>query len=409
MRKTTLLIALFLAPILLALYSIHATRASIEQENARHVSQNPPTTHRYRVEGADRTEELRLTAIPQSGRVTVNAKEKKLGKLLEEISRQSGITVECGFSGEDALVSLSVEDAPFLVALGELCVRHRFGLELVDSSKGRVFQIETNSASTPVLAYEAHGPLMITWHGLSAVSDYNFDNPQKLLKITKWRLGHLVDPRAGIEVGGSIGPLRETAVTFTVDGNVTVLRSDHKPNVFASGVPTWEFAPEKLTGKRAAARVRVPFLAPQSVARGTVAWKQGSRSQSGAVLLTVEEAATAPKEIFVKGESFKVVKGSEWKAVVKLIHSQSKDESVPPDAKVFRARDAWIVDKSGKKHKAVLDTASGISSPWDGFPYEIECETTDPAAIPASIEIAWTQDYTQGEQVFELKGLSLAR
>ncbi len=351
--------------------------------------------------------EVDLSLIPQAGAVTVEAKDALLEEVVQTISKQAGWPVDCGgFDGKEKRVSLSVKNVPFLGALGELCRQNRWSFgEYQDGEGGRSFRIETHEVKDPIVAYQVHGPLMLTWHGLSTLTSFNFDDPQKPLKITKYRLGYFSDPRACLEVGSEQGPVRDIPVTFTLGGRDAVLQSDHNPTTFESGVPAWQFPPEKFSAPPAALRVAVPFLAPTRVSTTQLSWAETAKHEAEGVHVALSKLQSESKKVMNRADPFKEDAVVEWTAELKVIHSQAASNKLPPNEMILEVRDATVTGQGGSAVPGKVTQADGISGPEYGYGYRLRFQSKDQAFRPAKVQISWVSGYRPTERIFELKDL----
>lgn len=377
----------------------------------------------YTVNGKRHAVRAELADIPQSGRITIDARNRKLGEVADDISRQAGFRVAWD-GAKDATVTLSAERAPFVAVIAELARTMNCAFEEFQSGDGPFVQLPGTFVKAPVLAWHADGPLVVTWHGLAERSKSQFDDPKKALPESRYALRLWKDPRCHANVNVEKAP-RDRLVTFRVGSTAHELKSDHDPAVFSSSAPTWEFDARATLAGTATIEIALPFHAPSKTTSATAAWAQGTTLTSGDVTITVESVKSERKKVRDPKDVFKQIEVVELTAVVKLRHV----EAALYDAVVKEGRQPS--DDEGKRlvrlqegggalglHDAKLEagtiaiipqlrTAAGVSSPFDGYRFEIRGQSQDVSFAPERIVLVWAGAFRKCDAALKIEGAEL--
>jgi len=356
-----------------------------------------------------------LRALPQCKPVTLKVKEKSLGGVLEEISRQAGFLVE-GSGARNMPVTLSLENSPFLEALAPICRQGGWNLQEFQREDGRFLKLDENF---PIKGFQVRGPLMLAWYDLTTASKYNFDDPKNPVKSIRYRLGLIEDPLGHIKPGGD-KPFRDVPVAFLLpDGKRLELNSDHAKNVWSSSEPTWEFEPRvELAGDKVSIEVTVPILAPTLLQKSVVAWTANASAKAGSLNITLETVKEEKKKDFMTNAEF-----NEFSATFKAIHStgelmtQIQKENRQPTAEeneklkggVLAAHEVWLLGTNGSRVKGNARSASGISSPVHGYRYEAKFKPDKPDFKPKEIEITVAEGFREFRILFKLENVPLTQ
>lgn len=345
-----------------------------------------------------------LEAIPSSPRVTLELRDATGEAALAELERASGVMMSHGGSA-DTRVTMSVTDAPFLEAFGELCKRAGWSFGRVLTARGEAIQAPDPFFDGPVRAYGVRGPALLTWHGLTTVDVYNFDDPSKPHKKTRYFLGLTFDPASHAREGENRA-FRDYPVTAVLDdGSEIELRSDHDPSRFSSSEPTWQFGPrEELEGKTVSLRVKLSIAAPTRTAKATLSWAGKQEAAAGAASVTTEEPTRKTEREL---EGFDFVDVQKHTLTVKVIAAeQSKRAGVDG---VFAAHAATVVGKDGTRLRAALKTSNGMSGPPMGFRFDVTVSTRDAAFEPASVEFEWAEAYAVHAVTVTVEGAAFVK
>lgn len=347
---------------------------------------------------------LLIQEIPTSPRVTLELRDATGKEALAELERVSGVPFS-HWGSEEQRVSYAAADVPFLDALGGLCKAAGWSFGPVMSERGEMIQAPDPFFDGPVRAYAVAGPALVTWHGLTTVEQYNFDDPANPIKKTRYFLDLTFDPASHAREGENRA-FRDYPVTAVLaDGTEIELRSDHDPNRFSSSEPTWQFEPRaELEGKTASLRVTVNVAAPTAIGRATLAWAAAGEETIGAVALSTE----APKQSKEQDlEGFDFVDVHSHTLTVKLIASdEAKRAGIDG---VFAAHAATVVGKDGTRVRAALKTANGMSGPPMGFRFDVVARTRDAAFEPASVEFEWAEGYAVRELTVTVDGAAFVK
>ena len=370
----------------------------------------------YTINGKAHAEAADLASLPQSGRVTIDARDRKVSDVADDLSRQAGFRVRWD-GGPEATVTLSAERAPFVAVVAELARTLKCAFEEFQSADGPFVQFPATFVKSPVLAWHAQGPLVVTWHGLATWEKASFDGG-KARSVTRYALRLWADPRGHARMSG---PARDQAVTFTIGGAAHVVKSDHDPNVFSSSAPTWEFEPRAELAGEATIEVAVPFHAPSRTAKAELAWEKGKSLTAGDVALTVESAKSERKKVRDPKDLFKEIEVVEATAVVKLRHVDAAlhDEIMKSGRQPTEEEGARLVKlQEGGGALALREarvggtlatvrTAGGVSSPFHGHRFEATARSTDLSFAPDRIAIVWAEAYEKREARFRIDGANL--
>jgi hypothetical protein len=365
-----------------------------------------------------------VSAIPQSGRVTVHFMNRPVTEILAELSRQSGCPL--GWWGnEGPSMTLSTRNAPLLAVLGALCTAHRLDVGPVQTGEGEKLQLSPKEGGG-IVRCQVAGPLLLAWYGLGTETEYNFEDPQNPRKVTRYRLGLIEDLRAHIEAGRG-QPLREEPVRFLFQPGAQEreLRSDHQKNIFKTG-PQWKFKPdERFVGSSADIRVHLPFHAPSGLGRKTLAWREGGDDLTGKVRVTLEKVAHEKKKVRDPDDFWKEIEVVECALTFKLIHSaagklEELQKQGTPEALqqayalqmemhqkgtgALAAHEVFIVGADGTRLAARFGSADGVSGPAYGYRYEATAHGTSLDFVPKEAEIVWAQDLQFREIDLEIPG-----
>ncbi len=370
----------------------------------------------YTINGKAHAEAAELASIPQSGRVTIDARDRTVSEVAEDISRQAGFRVRWD-GAADATVTLAAERAPFVAVVAELARTMKCAFEEFQSADGPFVQIPGTFVKSPVLAWHAQGPLVVTWHGLATWEKASFDGG-KPKAVTRYALRLWMDPRGHVR---TLTPARDQAVTFAIDGAAHVLKSDHDPNVFSSSAPTWEFEPRAELAGDATIEVAVPFHAPSRTAKAELAWEKGKSVTTGEVTLTVESVASGRKKVRDPKDVFKQIEVVEATAVVKLRHVDAalydeiaKSRRQPTEeegARLLKLQEGGVAlalhEATVGATTAMVRTAAGASSPFHGYRFEVTARSTDQSFAADRIAIVWAEAYEKREARFRIDGAKL--
>lgn len=319
-------------------------------------------------------------------RVSVDMKEAPVERLVTEMSKQAGYEVQWA-GHRDASVSFSVNDTPLLEAAAKLAKENGYSLDILQSSSGTSLQLAP-SETDQVKGYGIGGPILLLWSGLSARPNYELDDPNSSLPVSKYRMHYLTDPRSGAEVGDG-QPVRDIPVTFLgTAGKEVSLKSDHKKGVFVSG-QTWEFEPgSELTGDKTTVRITIPYMVPKKGITARVPWKEDTRTiASVAVTLSNLQSENSRWQ---KPGSFDSVEGNIWRAKVN-IKREPLDQGSPESA-MLKLQTVAFVGKDGKYDGAV-DVADGLNGPREGYTFDIAARVPSRSFKPDAIDLVWAAEY----------------
>ena len=231
----------------------------------------------YTINGKTFRTDAELGSIVQSGRITIAAKDTLLRDVLEAMSEQSGYPIrKSRFEADRLKVTFSCKDAPLIHALAELCQQQGWAPQETMGGNGMFLNLDQDRTGGPILKYAVKGPFLLSWHGKKETSSYNFEDPKNPIKTVRYWLDLQKDPLSHAEFSLDRVALRDRPVTFLVGDKAEVLQADHKPNVFTSGTPAWQFKSEKLAFPKASIRVEIPFCAPKQVSEGKIPWQNPS-------------------------------------------------------------------------------------------------------------------------------------
>jgi len=376
----------------------------------------------YTLNGKRHAVRAGLADIPQGGRITIDARDRKVTDVADDISRQAGFRLQ--WDGEKgATVTLSAEGAPFVAVVAELARTMKCAFEEFQSDDGPFVQLPGTFVKDPVLAWHAEGPLVVTWHGLAARAKTQFDDPKKPAPESRYALRLWKDPRCHANLHVEKAP-RERLVTFRVGDAAHELKSDHDPAVFSSSAPTWEFNPRTALKGTATIEIALPFHAPSRTTGATTAWEKGTKLTSGDVTITVESVKSERKKVRDPKDVFKQIEVMESTAVVKLRHV----DGALYDTIVKGGR---LTDEEGRRlaqlqegggalglHEAKIEAgstvvvahvsaAAGVSSPLDGYRFEIRCRSQDLSFKPGRIALVWAGSYRKFDAAFRIEGAEL--
>ncbi|GEM_PF-5540709 len=361
-----------------------------------------------------------LARVPQSPRVTLEARQQPLPEVLEELSQQAAFRFTPPFSGSAKGIDLRAEDAPLWEAVLSICRQGPWGLCVVQDSsyEGLVLRIDDDD---PILVADIQGPAMLAGHGL--VKESVFDGAGAWVDKDGIKFSLWIDPNGRMRI---LEPRLDPQFFFTFeDGRQIQIQADKETQFMLNG-RSWFFEPsEELSGAAADVRLRIPIYGAVAISEATLPWRAGASGSSAEAEVTVREVKSENVEVRDEKDWFEKKKVDQFTATVHVIHSAGKlmarlseerrqattEEQkllqLPPEAMAVECHEVWIVGEDGRRLRATLDDAAGISSPWHGKASDATIRVEEPGFVPKEIVVRWAHDFRRFELEFLLKDLPL--
>lgn len=375
----------------------------------------------YTINGKTFQTEAGLDSIVQSGRITITAKDMLLREVLETMSKQSGYPIQkSGFEADSVKVNFSCKEAPFMHALAELCQQQGWAPQETMGGNGMFMNLDQSRTGGPIRKYAVKGPFLLSWHGKKETSSYNFEDPKNPVKTVRYWLDFQKDPLSHANFTLDNIALRDRAVTFLVGSRTEVLNADHKPNVFTSGTPAWQFKPEKLSFPKASITVEIPFCAPKQVSEGRIPWQKDATAMAGPAKVTVTEIKSRTEKKFHPKKFGEWLEFTRYEATIRFIHKDAKTSGVKlsfgqqPSDDERKVLESLILDRhtagaildDGKTINAELSGASGMSSPVHGYGARVIAEV-EGTAKPQTIIFSCAHGFASGTISMQLDDVQI--
>jgi hypothetical protein len=373
----------------------------------------------YSIAGRTYRIEREFAPLPASGRITLEAADRPVNEVCDELSRQAGFRVEWG-GDKEKKVSISADRAPLLAVLAELGKLLSCTFCEYSSAEGPFFKLKDGFFDAPILDYSLQGPLILLWHGQAKWEEYNFEDPQKPHRRSRLALTLIKDPRGHSRPGDGQAP-RDVPVRFTSDGAARELKSEHLPDQFSSNGPTWQFEPRAELGAQATIDLTLPFYAPSSCRAAALSLAEPETRKEGEVYVTLESFEKEAKELRDPKDVFRKIPGFEYRAKVFLLHADAtladklrKQKREPTAEELKRlerlnegggalaAHDAYFLGPGGARVPVRISSADGMSGPSVGYRYVLTLQTADESFRPERLELVWAQDYEKMSARFSI-------
>ncbi len=361
-----------------------------------------------------------LTRVPQSPRVTLQAEGRPLEEVLEELTKQIAFRFTPPFSGGGKPIDLSEKDVPLWKAILSICRKGPWGLCVVQDSTndGLVLRVDDED---PFVVADIQGPVLFVGHGL--IKDHVFDDTGAFVEKEGIKFSVWVDPNGRMRI---LEPRLEPQFLFTFeDGRQVQLKADKETQLMLNARSWFFFAREELSEASADVRVRVPLYGAVAVGEATLPWRAGATASSGEVEVTVRDVKTEQVKVRDEEDRFKTRKVDRFVVTLHAIHTTGKlmariseerrqptpeEQELlarPPESMVVEAHEAWIVGEDGRRLRATLDDAPGISSPWHGITTEASVRVAEPGFVPKEVVFRWAHDFRHFELDFALDDVPL--
>ena len=361
-----------------------------------------------------------LARVPQSPRVTLETSQQPLPEVLEELSRQAGFRFTPPFSGNAKGINLRAKDVPLWEAVHSICRQGPWGLCVVQDSThdGLVLRIDDDD---PLLTVDLQGPVMFAGHG--TVKELVFDGEGAWVEKEGIKFSVWIDPNGRMRI---VEPRLDPQFLFTFeDGRQIQIKADKETQTMLNG-RAWFFTPrEELSGAAADVRLSVPLYGAVAVGEATLPWRAGAAAAGGEVEVTVRDAKSAKVEVRDEKDWMKTRKVDQFAVTVHVIHSAGKlmakvaeerrqptpeEEErlkLPPEAMAVEPHEVWIVGEDGRRLRAALDDAAGISSPWHGKACDATVRVDKPGFVPKEVVVRWAYDFRRFDLEFLLEDVPL--
>lgn len=361
-----------------------------------------------------------LARVPQSPRITLDARQKPLPEALEELTQQAAFRFTPPFGGNAKGIDLRAKDAPLWETVLSICRQGPWGLCVVQDSSydSLVLRIDDDD---PLLVADIQGPVMLVGHGL--VKQNVFEGEGVWVEKDGIMFSLWIDPNGRMRI---VEPRLDPLFFFRFDdGRQLQVQADKETQTMLNG-RTWFFTPrEELSGATADVRLTVPLYGAVAVGEATLPWRAGASRAGGGVEVTVRDAKSAQVEVRDEKDWFKTRKVDQFTATVHVIHSAGKlmariaeerrqptpeEEKVlqlPPEAMAVETHEVWVVGEDGRRLRAALDDAAGISSPWHGKASDATVRVDEPGFVPKEVVVRWAHDFRRFELEFLLEDVPL--
>ncbi|PKL78598.1 MAG: hypothetical protein CVV27_03095, partial [Candidatus Melainabacteria bacterium HGW-Melainabacteria-1] len=331
-----------------------------------------------------------LASTPQAPFVTLNVRNQPIDKVLAEIQKQTGQDIKWEGS-KVPQVNLITRNAPLWAVIAQLCRQTKTGFSFY-SQPGNPIKIAAPTANStfstkPVLAWQAQGPLLLSWNGRVRDTEFDFDqNPPKPIDINYLSLSLNVDRQSSV----SLEVPTAKNISFTL-ANGKIVKVAPKELQDGAGGRVWRIPASKDLAGQQNVSLEMPLkvLMPTRTFSADLPWRADQavrkfgqnfvisriNTTDSGIQATLRSKPQLPKGITesqIKALTAKSLKGELSKAERRLLDDLAQSDQ----AMVLDSESIELEDTAGQKIKGRVRESMG--GPGYGYEFQLEFASKTP-------------------------------